>query len=108
MPGPLQRGNRPDCVKTGLLLRPPSAPPPRPEALPVHVVHYRPGGNVAQAEAVRMLRRHLARTVSSECLAVMGKGSAGNVYRFAAVNRCDHTPLGNWEVNAKSGAVTRR
>jgi hypothetical protein len=76
--------------------------------LPVHVVRDRPGGNVQEAEAVRMLRRTLAaRGVANECIAVMSHGKKGNAYEMTAVNSCDHTRLGNWRVEIGEGGQAR-
>jgi len=86
----------------------PHPKPPRFDSGPVHVVHDRPGGGVARAEAVGLLRRRLGQSVSSECLAIIGKGSTGSVYLFTALNRCDSTRLGDWRVDVKSGAVSRK
>jgi hypothetical protein len=85
---------------------------PKPKApakpLPVHVVRDRPGGNVQEAEAVRMLRRTLAaRGVANECIAVMSHGKKGNAYEMTAVNSCDHTRLGNWRVEIGEGGQAR-
>ena len=88
---------------------------PRFDSGPVRVVHDRPGGAlklpgaaINQAEAIRLLRRQLAQSVSSECLVVMGKGSNGSTYFFTALNRCTHTPLGGWQVDGRTQAVTSR
>jgi len=74
---------------------------PRPSAkpLPVHVVRDRPGGNVQEAEAVRMLRRTLAaRGIANDCIAIISHGKHGGAYEMTAVNSCNHTRLGRWRV----------
>jgi len=75
--------------------------PPRTDTAPVRVVRGRP---LTQGEAARVLRRHLG---PDECIAVMGKGSAGSAFLFTAVNRCEGTRLGKWKVDAKTQAVSR-
>jgi len=67
--------------------------------LPVHVVRDRPGGNVKEAEAVRTLRRTLAaRGIANECIAIISHGKHGDAYEMTAVNSCDHTRLGKWQI----------
>ena len=60
-------------------------------------------------EAIRVLRRHLIATqnVKNECIAILSKGKRGNDYVLSAVNSCTDTRLGQWRVNAKTGAVRR-
>jgi hypothetical protein len=75
------------------------APTAKPKPLPVHVVHDRPGGNVQEAEAVRMLRRTLAeRGIANDCIAIISHGKKGDAFEMSAVNSCDHTRLGRWRV----------
>ena len=73
---------------------------------PVHVVHDRPGGNVNEATAVRLLRRHFAPRVPEQCLATIMNGRRGSAYRFIVINSCDHTRLGRWQVDLATQAVT--
>jgi hypothetical protein len=89
-------------------------PPVKAEPIAVRVVHDRPGGarrasgaKINEAEAMRLLRRHLATTVSIPiaCLAVMSHGPSKGDYFFTALNRCDSIRLGRWRVDGKSGAV---
>ena len=89
-------------------------PEPAPSApAPVRVVRDRPGGarrppgaKVNEAEAVRLLRRHMSQ-VKPECLAVMSNGYRGGGYQLTAVNGCTSKKLGRWRVDGKSGAVTQ-
>jgi ribosomal protein L40E len=77
---------------------PKRAPAPQP-ALPVHVVKDRPGGNVSEAEAIRVLRRHLAqRGAKPECIAVISHGKKEGAYELTAVDSCQRTKLGTWRV----------
>lgn len=87
-----------------------SAPPP-PET---RVVGDRPGGarrasgaTINEAEAIRLLRRHLASTttITSSCLVVMSHGPGQGDYVFTAYNRCENVRIGRWRVDGKSGAV---
>ena len=65
------------------------------EPPPIAVVSDRPGGGVQQAEATRVLRRHLIGTgVRSECLALRRTAP----HRFAAFDTCANTRLGDFEV----------
>ena len=76
---------------------------------PVHVVRDRPGGNVAEAEAIRALRRHLtSREISSECVVVMSNGLRRGAYELKAFDRCKHIDLGPWRVDAKTHEVKMR
>jgi hypothetical protein len=83
--------------------------------LPVRVVSDRPGGarkaagaTVNEAEAIRLLRRHLvAAGTKSECIAISSQGSAGNSYRFTAYDGCAQVRMGRWTVDGRSGAVER-
>jgi hypothetical protein len=70
------------------------------------------GAKLNQAEAMRALRRFLVspgqpNPVKSECLAVISRGYRDGIYRFNAVNSCNGTRLGIWEVNANSEKVSR-
>ena len=66
------------------------------EPPPISVVSDRPGGGVEQAEATRVLRRHLIGTgVRSECLAL--RRTAPN--QFTAFDTCAKTALGDFEVS---------
>lgn len=76
--------------------------PAPPAPAPVRVVRGRP---LTQGEAARILRRHLG---PDECVVVMGKGSAGSTFLFTAFNRCERTRLGQWKVDAKTQAVSRK
>jgi hypothetical protein len=81
----------------------------------VRVVHDRPGGarravgaEINEAEAMRLLRRHLAsmKSIPTACLVVMSHEPRAGDYFFTALNRCDSIRLGRWRVDGKSGAVT--
>ncbi len=78
------------------------------------VVKDRPGGarraagaTINEAEATRLLRRHLASTttITSSCLVVMSHGPSKGGYFFTAYNRCDNVRIGRWRVDGKSGDV---
>jgi hypothetical protein len=78
------------------------------------IVSDRPGGSrrarnarVSEAEAVRLLRRHLVeqREIRNECLAMVSRGSRDGGYTFTVVNSCDEVRLGRWRVDATTGAV---
>ncbi len=80
----------------------------------VRVVGDRPGGarraagaTINEAEAIRLLRRHLATTttIANRCLVVMSHGPRDGHYFFTAYNRCDHVRIGRWRVDGKTGLV---
>jgi hypothetical protein len=92
---------------------PANANPAKP--LSTRVVHDRPGGarraagaNLTEAEAIRLLRSHLASTTSivNPCLVVMSHGPRKGDYFFTAYNRCENTRIGRWRVDGKTGDVT--
>jgi hypothetical protein len=81
----------------------------------VRVVGDRPGGArraagaaVNEAEAMRLVRRHLVTTtgVKTECLALITNRMERHSYLIAVVDRCEDTRLGKWRVDGASGAVT--
>src|SRR5207247_8526707 len=81
----------------------------------VHDYSVRPGvarriacASINEPEAVMLLRRHFAPRLSDECIAMMANGASGRVYRFTAFNRCDHTRLGQWQVDGWTKAVSPR
>lgn len=91
----------------------PKTPPPLPS---LRVVADRPGGarrapgaNVSEAEAIRILRRHLVSTTGTkdECFAVLSLGARDGGYILSAVDGCKNAPLGRWRVDGKTSAVTR-
>jgi hypothetical protein len=88
-------------------------PPPLPS---VRVVGDRPGGArratgaaISEAEAIRVLRRHLVATlkISNDCLGVLSALPRDGAYILTAINGCDHTRLGRWRVDGRTSAVTR-
>ena len=87
-----------------------TAPPP------VSVVSDRPGGSkrasgavVNEAEAIRLLRRHLVATgIKNECVVISSQGVRENLYRLTAIDRCEETRLGRWVVDGKTQDVRRR
>lgn len=90
-------------------IRPDPDAPVKPKAPEVRVVRDRPGGarrargaSVTEAEAVRLLRRHIvtSRGLKNECLAVMGNGSSKGTYVFTAYDQCGDVRLGKWRVRA--------
>jgi hypothetical protein len=90
--------------------------PQRIHSAPVRVVRDRPGGvkrapgaTLNQAEAVRLLRRHLVHTetVTDDCLVVIGNGFRDGAYQLIAHNRCDRTKLGRWQVHGTTRTVSR-
>lgn len=80
---------------------------------PVSVVSDRPGGSrrapgavVNEAEAIRLLRRHLVSTgIGNECVAISSQGVRGNEYRLTAVNSCEQTRLGRFVVDGRTQTV---
>lgn len=80
---------------------------------PVAVVTDRPGGSrraagavVNEAEAIRLLRRHLVSTgIRNECVAISSQGVRGNEYRLTAVNRCEETRLGRFVVDGRTQEI---
>lgn len=89
---------------------------PAGESPSVRVVGDRPGGArrsagavVNEAEAIRLVRRHLVEStgIRGDCVALLGRGFAGGAYIVTAHDRCTSTRLGRWQVDGKSGAVAR-
>ncbi len=94
----------------------PEAKTPAAETPPVRVVGDRPGGArrapgalVNEAEALRLVRRHLVETtgVRADCLAMLGQGFRDGGYVANVHDRCASTRLGRWRVDGKSGEVKR-
>jgi hypothetical protein len=94
----------------------PEKKPKAAEVPSVRVVGDRPGGArrapgavVNEAEAIRLVRRHLVETagVRADCVAILGQGSRNGSYLVNAHDRCASTRLGRWRVDGKSGAVAR-
>lgn len=89
--------------------------PAKPQDAPrTRVVGDRPGGAkkargaaVNQAEAVRILRRHLVDTrgLKNECIVALGEGVAGGAYVFSVRDHCSGTRLGKFRVDVKTGDV---
>ena len=86
------------------------------EPPPVRVVGDRPGGArrapgavVNEAEAIRLVRRHLVETtgIRADCVAILGQGQRGGDYVVNAHDRCASTRLGRWRVDGKTGVVAR-
>jgi hypothetical protein len=84
------------------------------EAPRTRVVADRPGGAkrakgavVNQAEAIRILRRHLVTTrgLKNECIVALGEGSAAGAYVFSVRDHCSGTRMGKFRVDAKTGDV---
>jgi len=78
------------------------------------VVKDRPGGSrratgatITEAEAMRLLRRHLVATrkIRNECLAVLSRGPARGGYTFSVANSCEDIRLGTWRVDGKTREV---
>lgn len=83
-----------------------------PDLPSVRVVADRPGGSrraagatVTEAQAIRLLRRHIvgAKSIANDCLVLMGEKER-QPYAFAAFDRCASVRLGFWHVDPKSGA----
>lgn len=90
--------------------------PPPPPLPSVRVVGDRPGGArratgavISEAEAIRVLRRHLVATlkISNDCLGILSAIPRDGAYVLTAVNGCDHTRLGRWRIDGKTSAITR-
>lgn len=62
-----------------------------------------------EAEAIRLVRRHLIEVVGIEhrCVVLLGRGLSKGAYTVRAQNHCTDTRLGNWRVDARTGRVTR-
>ena len=84
------------------------------EAPRTRVVGDRPGGAkraagavVNQAEAIRLLRRHLVTTrgLKNDCIVALGEGVSGGAYVFKVTDHCSGTRLGKFRVDVKSGDV---
>jgi hypothetical protein len=80
------------------------------------VVGDRPGGarraagaKISEAEAIRLVRRHLVTTngIRNDCIVLLGAGFSGGGYVVNARDHCTSTRLGKWRVDAKTGAVTK-
>jgi hypothetical protein len=81
----------------------------RGKPLPVHVVRDRPGGNVSEAEAIRMLRSYFAeRGIPADCVAILSNGLRAGAYHLTALDRCKNIKLGPWTVDAKTHEVKMR
>lgn len=65
------------------------------------------GAKINEAEAIRLVRRHLVSTtnIANPCLVVMSNGPRGGDYYFTAFNRCDSTRMGRFRVDGKTSAV---
>lgn len=76
----------------------PKPAPPRP-----------PGAVKNEAEAIRIVRRHLveARGLKNECVVLLGRGLSKGGYTVRARDHCSDTRLGDFRVDAKTGEVTR-
>ena len=63
----------------------------------------------SEAEAIRIVRRHLVETngLENQCVVLLGRGLTKGGYVVRAQNHCTDTRLGNWRVDAKTGKVTR-
>ena len=67
-----------------------------------------PGPVKTEAEALRIVRQHLVATgLENRCVVLLGRGMSKGGYLVRAQNHCTDTRLGNWRVDAKTGAVTR-
>lgn len=95
---------------TYFLTRP--APGAQRHVLPIRVVKDRPGGarvgggaKINEPEAILRLQRSFA--LKPECIAILSNGYRDGAYQLTAVNRCDDTRLGRWNVDGKSGAVSK-
>jgi hypothetical protein len=69
-----------------------------------------PAGPVkTEAEAIRLVRRHLVEKggLENRCVVLLGRGLSKGGYLVRAQNHCTDTRLGNYRVDAKTGTVTR-
>jgi hypothetical protein len=66
------------------------------------------GAKINEAEAIRLVRRHLVSTtnIANPCLVVMSNGPRSGDYYFTAFNRCDSTRMGRFRVDGKTSAVS--
>jgi hypothetical protein len=65
------------------------------------------GATITEAEAIRLLRRHLVATrrIRNECLAVLSRGPARGGYTFSVANSCEGIRLGTWRVDGRTKEV---
>jgi hypothetical protein len=66
-----------------------------------------PGATITEAEAIRLLRRHLVATrkIRNECIAVLSQRARHGSYAFSVADSCENIRLGTWRVDGKTGAV---
>jgi hypothetical protein len=78
------------------------------------VVKDRPGGSrraagamITEAEAIRLLRRHLVttRNIRNECIALLSRKPSRDSYTFSVVNSCEDVRLGVWRVDGRTKEV---
>ena len=83
--------------------------PGRPQKVVRRAPPRAPGPVKNDAEAIRIVRRHLVETVGLEnrCVVLLGRGLAKGGYVVRAQNHCTDTRMGDWRVDAKTGKVTR-
>ena len=99
-----------------LILQRRGSPTELTEPQTISVVSDRPGGSrlargatVNEAEAIRLLRRHLtSRGIANECIAVSSQGPRQGSYDLTAVDSCAGTRLGRFIVDGKTQAVRPR
>lgn len=73
-----------------------------------HLV-YRVKLPLSERDAMQTLRRFLTTSERDvQCVALIGKGRSGDDYLISAVDRCKHAQLGQFAVDAKTAAVTKR
>lgn len=86
------------------------------EAPSARVVRDRPGGarkragaKINEAEAIRLVRRHLvaATGTRTDCIALMGGAFRNRAYVVTAYDSCSSTRLGKWRVDGRTGEVAR-
>lgn len=88
--------------------------PERPQPPSVRVVGDRPGGarrasgaKLSEAEAMRLVRRHLVitRGLGPDCIVLVGGGFREGDYLVTARDHCASTRLGRWRVDGRTGEV---
>lgn len=68
------------------------------------------GSTLTEAEAMRIVRRHLVAAdggPANDCIALMSNGYSDRAWVITAYNRCDNTRLGRWKVDGRTGDVSR-
>lgn len=68
-----------------------------------------PGAKINEAEAIRLVRKHLVATngIKNECIVLLGGGFSAGGYIVTARDHCASTRLGKFRVDGKTGEVSK-